>query len=62
MSKHISYIIREAGFSHTYERDRLFRLVELVVRECAQIASTAEPYKADELILKKFGLERETDR
>jgi len=62
MSKHISYIIREAGFSNTYERDRLFRLVELVVRECAQIASTAEPYKADESILKKFGLERETDR
>jgi len=62
MSEHIKDIIKEAGFSSTYERDRLYRLVEIVVRECANIASTAEPYKSDDLILKKFGLERETDR
>lgn len=34
----------------------LEKLIELVVRQCADIAHTAEPYKSEELILKHFGL------
>lgn len=33
------------------------RFAELIVRECATIADTAEPYKANDLILKHFGVE-----
>jgi len=32
------------------------KLGELVVRKCAEIADTAEPYKANDLILKHFGI------
>lgn len=31
-------------------------LAELIIRECANLADTAEPYKADDLILRHFGL------
>lgn len=33
------------------------KFAELVVRECADIAYTAEPYQASDLILKHFNLE-----
>ena len=33
------------------------KFAELIVRECAVIADTAEPYKAADLILKHFGVE-----
>jgi hypothetical protein len=33
------------------------KFVELLVRECAEIADRAEPYKANDLILKHFGVE-----
>ena len=36
---------------------RLQKFAELIVRECALIAKTAEPYKSDDLILKQFGVE-----
>jgi len=32
------------------------RFAELVVRECAGIAETAEPYQSSELIKKHFGI------
>ena len=35
----IKELIKEAGFSSTFERDRLHRLVELTVRECAKSAN-----------------------
>jgi hypothetical protein len=38
--------------------DELEKFAELLVRECAEIADRAEPYKADDLILKHFGVER----
>ena len=38
------------------ERD-LEKFTELIVRECASIADKAEPYKANELIKKHFGVE-----
>lgn len=38
MNTRIKELIKEAGFSSTFERDRLHRLVELTVRECADVA------------------------
>jgi hypothetical protein len=35
----------------------LEKFAELIVRECAIIADTAEPYKSNDLILKHFGVE-----
>jgi hypothetical protein len=34
----------------------LAKFAELIVRECADIAKTAEPYRSDDLILRHFGL------
>ena len=31
------------------------KFAELIVRECADIADCAEPYRSSDLILKKFG-------
>ena len=33
------------------------KFAELIVRECADISYVAEPYKANDLILKHFGVE-----
>ena len=35
------------------------RFAKLIVRECATIAKTAEPWKSDDLILKHFGVKDE---
>ena len=34
----------------------LYKFAELIVRECAEIAKTAEPYRSDDLILRHFGV------
>jgi hypothetical protein len=34
------------------------KFAELIVQECAKIADQAEPYKATDLILKHFGVEK----
>jgi hypothetical protein len=56
MNTNIQQLIKLAGFSSTYEQDRLERLIELAVAECARIAETAEPYHATDLIKKHFGV------
>ena len=33
------------------------KLAELIVRQCAGIADTAEPFQSSDLILKHFGVE-----
>ena len=33
------------------------KFAELLVRECASIAATAEPWRSDDLILRHFGVE-----
>lgn len=38
-----------------YADDWTERFAELIVRECAEIASVAEPFKSDDLILSHFG-------
>ena len=32
------------------------KFAELIIRECAEIAKTAEPWRSDDLILKHFGV------
>ena len=32
------------------------KFAELIVRECAEIAKTADPYRSDDLILRHFGV------
>ena len=39
--------------------ENLEKFAELIVRECAEIAKTAEPWRSDDLILKHFGLHDE---
>ena len=34
----------------------LEKFAELIIRECAEIAKTAEPWRSDDLILKHFGV------
>ena len=34
------------------------KFAELIVRECADISSQAEPYHAGDLIMKRFGVEQ----
>ena len=41
----------------TMTYDELEKFAELIVRECAYIAETAEPYQSHDLILKHFGVE-----
>jgi hypothetical protein len=56
VNKNIQKLIEQTGFSSTYEQDRLERLVQLAVAECARIAETTEPYRANDLIKKHFGV------
>jgi hypothetical protein len=51
---------REAGLLvHNPERmpTKLQKFAELLIRECAEIADKAEPYKANDLIKQHFGVE-----
>ena len=34
------------------------KFAELIVRECARIAETAEPYQSSDLLKKHFGVDR----
>jgi len=43
--------------NHDEDGVDLEKFAELIVRECATIADQAEPYKANDLILKHFGVE-----
>ena len=41
----------------TYTQEAIEQLVIIAVRECANLADEAEPYKAADLIKKHFGVE-----
>jgi len=45
------------GKQYTFLEHDLEKFAELIVRECANIADKAEPYKSTDLILKHFGVE-----
>ena len=63
MNKRIDELMIEAGarfeFLHGvhYDDFQYEKFAELIVRECADIADKAEPYKANDLIKKHFGVE-----
>jgi TRAP-type C4-dicarboxylate transport system substrate-binding protein len=42
-----------------YDRKAIEKFAEVIVRECARIADTAEPYKANDLIKKHFEVSRD---
>lgn len=40
-----------------WDQARYEKFAELIVRQCADIADTAEPFQSSDLILKHFGVE-----
>jgi hypothetical protein len=65
MNKQLKLLAEQAGytplpgfdFANELQEVFLAKFAELIVRECANIADTAEPYKSNDLILKHFGVE-----
>jgi hypothetical protein len=53
-------LLEQAGVKYaTMPKDTVYeKFAELIVQECAKIADQAEPYKATDLILKHFGVEK----
>jgi len=49
--------IEEHGWGASYENFDRLKFAELIVRECADIADKAEPYKSNDLIKEHFGVE-----
>jgi hypothetical protein len=60
MNKRIRELI-EKSYIYDKQNDSSFfnkeKFAELIVRECAEIADKAEPYKANDLIKQHFGVE-----
>ena len=62
MNKRIKELITEVWgipackISDIFHWDREEKFAELIVRECADIADKAEPYKANDLIKQHFGV------
>lgn len=65
MKADIIQMAADAGWTMGHETDhlddpffiRLERFAQIVAKRCADIADIAEPYKADDLIRKHFGVE-----
>ncbi len=62
MKADIIRMAREAGMAGMLTDvvctiEELERFAKLVAAQCAEIANTAEPHKADDLIRKHFGVE-----
>jgi hypothetical protein len=57
MNKRIKELMLEAGYAAPEIASRANKLAELIVKECAGIAETAEPYKSNDLIKQHFGVE-----
>ena len=61
MNKRIRELMAEVGMSVDYLTNTkqivlIEKFAELIVRECAEIADKAEPYKANDLIKQHFGV------
>jgi hypothetical protein len=56
MNAVLQKIMNESFIDEQGERFDHERFAELIVRECAGIAETAEPYQSSELIKKHFGV------
>ena len=65
MNPHVEDLLYESGLIaqgcwedlDTYTQEAIEQLVIIAVRECANLADEAEPYKAADLIKKHFGVE-----
>ena len=61
MNERIRELAEQAGYSKDYLEiglpSNMEKFAELIVRQCAEIAGTAEPYKAEDLIKQHFGVE-----
>jgi hypothetical protein len=49
--------IEEHGWGASYENFDKEKFAQLIVQECADIADTAEPFLASDLIKEHFGVE-----
>ena len=66
MNPHVEDLLYESGLIaqgcweelDTYTQEAIERLIIIAVRECANLADEAEPYKAADLIKKHFGVEK----
>ena len=59
MNERIKLLAEQAGWDNHHSKfdTRIEKFAELIVRECAEIADKAEPYKASDLIKQHFGVE-----
>jgi hypothetical protein len=57
MNARIQQLMDRSFTDHQGERFDPERFAELIVRECAGIAETAEPYQSSDLIKQHFGIE-----
>lgn len=56
MNERLKDLMIQAGYAAPELAGRANKLAELIVRECANVADKAEPYKSTDLILKHFGI------
>jgi hypothetical protein len=64
MNKQLEDLMYHAGLTaqgcwdemDDYDRKAIEKFAELIVRQCAEIAGAAEPYKAEDLIKQHFGV------
>jgi len=63
MNQRIQQLAEQAGYEKDmfgighWDMPECQKFAELIVRECANVAETAEPYQTSDLILKHFGVE-----
>jgi hypothetical protein len=57
MNEHLKEIAIKAQVEHCISHVRLQEFAELIIRECADIADTCEPYRSADVILRHFGVE-----
>ena len=57
MNERIRELMIQSDYAAPEIALRAQKLAELIVRECAEIADKAEPYKANDLIKEHFGVD-----
>ena len=66
MNKQIEHCLYQSGLTASgcwdelgaYEQEGIEKFAELVVLKCAEIADTAEPFLASDLIKEHFGIDQ----
>ena len=58
MNERIRELAKEALVEHCISHVRLEDFAQRIIRECADIADTAEPFVASDLILSHFGVNK----